>query len=245
MSGALCCLLVPSVAFRSRVLGISLRRWLHRNCPPPGKPPCLPPSKTKRYKVVHVDWQPAEHVQELLWRRHAYMDSLASLRQRFREEQLQKEETGETAEKIAAQEKLQFKDRLEKNLAENQRLAALREEREREQMKMLEHSSIERSQNYLEKQARQLVEREQMVQEMITKSKHFVNADNVAEKVAEALEKPVDLNFCIDADGNMYAGTPMAPYAEQMPTNSRQTFYRRKAAANLIGKLKNSAAGRS
>lgn len=87
------------------------------------KPPILPPSKTVRYHVVHVPWQKAEYVEELLWRRHVYNNAMTSIVKVFRDEIRLKESQGLGIEALREQELVELDDLIAQNDERNRKAA--------------------------------------------------------------------------------------------------------------------------
>ncbi|VDO78452.1 unnamed protein product [Soboliphyme baturini] len=201
MNRSLLCGLVRS--FRQSCRHISRRK------PNPGKPPIVPPAKSKRYRVVHVKWQESQDVEELVWRRHAYYDALKSIRRYYQEQLNLGTKTSAETKNYELQDEEEFQQLLLENDQINRQQAELRKARQKaelnevnEQLSRLIKDHVERTSD-----SRRLHEAE--VLEMIEKSKDFVTAENLEEKINEALENPVDFNFAVDLSGNVYTGKAM------------------------------------
>ncbi len=92
------------------------------------KPPCLPPSKTKRYRVMEPRWLNADRARELLWKRHVYLNALQSIRQQFRRELEMAEHGKGSAEELIRNEQEEFRTILAENERRNVAMAKNRSE---------------------------------------------------------------------------------------------------------------------
>ncbi len=86
----------------------------------------MPPAKTKRYEVIHPEWADPEDVKELLWRRHAYMHALASIRAHFRREVEVRSQGEGSILQMKEDEKEEWEEILQQNELENLSLAEKR-----------------------------------------------------------------------------------------------------------------------
>ncbi len=108
------------------VLWISSHRHISRKAPKSGKPPYIPPSRTYLYRVVNVPWSDPVDVQELLWRRHAYINAVVSLHKAFKTEYAVESNEAEGYGRLCALEEKEFREIIERNAEENRRLNLLR-----------------------------------------------------------------------------------------------------------------------
>jgi len=203
-----------SSQFRSFLI---LRRCIGRTPGPPGKPPLLPPARSKRYTIIHVPWQPAEDAKELLWRRHIYNDALASYRamyKRMNEEQM-KGAMGQEA--IQRREDEEFEQVLKENDQENRRIAQQRKTRIDERIRLVEESTLKEIDTVVNSEQQALRDREAEVLAMVERSKDFITLENMEQKILDALENPKEYNYAIDINGNVYQGDVYLKYLSETP----------------------------
>lgn len=165
------------------------------------KPAHLPTAKTKLYTIpVHPYFPPDEVklIEDLL---SEYKRRISSLGRMFRTE-LEKT-TGTTAiiaaEAAAAEE---HKKLMEMNNLENERVRKIREETlerefEEKMARLLEmHEEMENKKQ----------EKEKMLLEAIEKAKEetYITHETLEQAIEHALDNPVNYNFCIDLNGQVY-----------------------------------------
>ncbi|VDM48444.1 unnamed protein product [Toxocara canis] len=202
-------------------LSASSVRRMGRRTPKPGKPPILPPSKKVLYNVVHVPWMKPEDVKELLWRRHVYNNALISLRNVFKQELQRKEAAGLGVAALRRQEEEELDRLIAENEQRNQEAARLRKEKEEEEMKAAEEAILKEIEAELLKREENVQKRTAEVLDMIERSKNFVTAENLDEKLKEALENPVVYDYAIDLQGHKIHLPKPNKYLEGTPTRQK------------------------
>lgn len=187
----------------------------------PGKPPILPPAKKVLYNVVHVPWMRAEDVKELLWRRHVYNNAVISLRNVFKQELELKKAAGLGVAALRRQEEEELDQLLAENERRNQEAARRRKEREESEIKAAKEETIKEIEEELIKREQNVQKRTAEVLDMVQRSKNFVTAENLDEKLKEALENPVVYDYAIDLQGHKIYSPKPNKYLEGTPTRQR------------------------
>ncbi|KRZ08182.1 Tetratricopeptide repeat protein 1 [Trichinella zimbabwensis] len=208
---------------KPKILSLMLlcKRMISLRPAKPGKPPILPPAKSKRYRVVHVPWHDPEDVKEMLWRRHIYMNALKSMEclfkivRRYYRDRL----SGSILKSVDGTFLTDIENEFRQLLLKNDELNKLQQEkREKEfqaEKEKLKEEMIQLVEQHLNKNEEQHAVREKEVLEMIENSKHFLTYENLDEKIEEALESPTDFNYALDLNGKMFKGKPLEKYNKQ------------------------------
>ncbi|XP_053953434.1 probable 28S ribosomal protein S26, mitochondrial [Anastrepha ludens] len=199
----------------SSALALEFVRWRR-------KPRWLPVAKSKLYRVPERKEQNPEEKAELMRLHNNYKVQMRSLRQYLREEVLRLNATT-TADHIVLtpeQEEAEFQRCLLENEAWNQTIAAernerLQKERERQAVEIRERLEAARlrGEERLER-AEEIVRREKEL------AKTFITRDNLEVAIEQALANPVDYNFSIDLQGNIYRGRKTLPGGKGAPAAS-------------------------
>lgn len=194
-----------------------------------GKPPSLPPAKTKRYEVEEPRWQEPWEVRELLWRRQAYNTALATIRQLFRDELAESKGRLGIDEDIAAEEEEDariFQKLLAENTATNERLAVARNERRREDearlaeaVKAQVSAHLDDEEKAIESRRREIAEAQRAVSQLVTR-------ENLEERILEALETPAEYDYALDIYGIRYAPSlPPVKFLDAPPKPDTKWMY--------------------
>ncbi|KRX93099.1 Tetratricopeptide repeat protein 1, partial [Trichinella pseudospiralis] len=201
---------------KSKTLSLMLlcKRMISLRPAKPGKPPILPPAKSKRYRVVHVPWHDPEDVKEMLWRRHVYMNALKSVRRYYRD-RLSGSMLKSEDETFLTDIENEFRQLLLKNDELNKLQQEKREKEFQAGKEKLKEELVQLVEQHLNENEKQHAVREKEVLEMIENSKHFITYENLDEKIEEALESPTDFNYALDLNGNMFKGKPLEKYNKQ------------------------------
>ncbi|VDK64732.1 unnamed protein product [Anisakis simplex] len=97
----------------------------------------------------------------------------------------------------------------------------LRHEREEQEMKITEESILKEIEAELLKREENVQKRTAEVLEMVMKSKNFVTAENLDEKLKEALDNPVVYDYAIDLMGHKIYSPEPSKYLEGTPTRQK------------------------
>uniref|UniRef100_A0A915J283 Small ribosomal subunit protein mS26 n=1 Tax=Romanomermis culicivorax TaxID=13658 RepID=A0A915J283_ROMCU len=110
-------------------------------------------------------------------------------------------------------------DEFEKILLHNEQLnaqqAELRAEAFEEKKRQIERSTREEVKDFLRRTEEELKNRELEVEQFIEMSQNYVTPENLNQKLLDALENPLDLEFAIDTAGNVYTGNKTKKYLEE------------------------------
>ncbi|KAL3110634.1 hypothetical protein niasHT_017512 [Heterodera trifolii] len=180
---------------------IFCRRCISRKLPNPGKPPILPPAKTKMYTVSQCKWGNPADIADLLWRRHIYNSAFLSMRRLFREEIGLKKSFTFGLEDIKKAEADELDTLLALNEARNKELALERDEREKVAMQLLEEETLKQIERRLDWEERNAEKRTKEVLAVIEKSDEFLTLENMEQKILDALETPTTFDYAIDLNG--------------------------------------------
>ncbi|KAK6059155.1 Pex2 / Pex12 amino terminal region [Cooperia oncophora] len=166
------------------------------------------------YHVVHVPWQSPEDVKELLWRRHAYNNAVISLKEIFRQEIQQAEAAGKGVESMKEEEDAELNRLLAENDRINREKAEARARKEEEEWKVTQREILAEIDEALQKQHQVAKEATAEVRDAISRSRDFVNEENLEAKILEALEHPKVYDFAIDRQGKKTMQTYVAEIGE-------------------------------
>uniref|UniRef100_A0A914HFA9 Small ribosomal subunit protein mS26 n=1 Tax=Globodera rostochiensis TaxID=31243 RepID=A0A914HFA9_GLORO len=168
----------------------------------PGKPPILPPSNSKIYKVHQYKWQDPSDIAELLWRRHVYNSAILSMRRLFREEVALKKSLAMGLEEIKAAEAVELDKILELNKLRNITLGEAMAEREKVVVSQIEEMQTRRR----TKEVLKTIERSRT---------EYVTWENLKQRVEEALENPTNFDYAIDLNGVKIPNSLPTKYASE------------------------------
>ncbi|KAB0804853.1 hypothetical protein PPYR_01823 [Photinus pyralis] len=186
-------------AFTTNYTNLQVYRWGK-------KPRWLPTAKTKMFRVAPRPQIPTEDYEELKRLHNNYRTQIKSLTGYFTEkystENIQQFDIEQHEKSIKddflkctaindewnRQIKIQREERVAKELEESVNLAKQRlEERQQRQLLKLQAADVE-------------------VRRVIEDSKDFITPDKLDAAIEYALNNPVDYNFALDLDGNVYKG---------------------------------------
>ncbi|EDV97890.1 probable 28S ribosomal protein S26, mitochondrial [Drosophila grimshawi] len=172
------------------------------------KPRWLPVAKSKMFRVPERKKQTEEERTELMRLHNNYKTQLRSVRQYLREEVVRQQETS-TADHIVLtpeQEEAEFQRCLDENAAWNAKIASERNVRLAEERE----AKVAYVQERLEAAKLRSEERREKVDERIRyeieQAKTFITRESLEVAIETALANPVDHNYAIDLEGNMYRG---------------------------------------
>nr|CAG4643563.1 EOG090X0FQ9 [Ilyocryptus agilis] len=200
---------VPSVAAYVPIR--SKRIWVR-------KPLGSPMAKSKMFRIPSKPVIPSDEKEEIKRLYDNYKLEMKSLRQYFYEQSLKQAESGESAQQKLKLEEDEHLRLMEENRLENEKTAALRNERlkvEAEKMREKVLASLIKKE-----------ENDRIVIEMFSnfiekhKSTPFIAKDQIEKALEEALANPVDFNFAIDLDGYVYRGKETS--IDKIPEGDRE-----------------------
>ncbi|TMS37203.1 hypothetical protein L596_004181 [Steinernema carpocapsae] len=209
----------------SRGLYLQNVRFISRRPPKQGKPPIVPPSKKVLYNVVHVPWMKPQDVKELLWRRHVYNNAVISIRDLFKRELEVKEKAGLGLAAMRKMEEEELNNLVSENEQRNKRNSETRADREKSEWEDARRVILDEIEQSLNAEHENVAKRSVEVEEMIRLSDGFVNAENLDEKLTEALENPEVTDYAIDLQGKKMHNPAPVKYLEGTPTRQRGRLY--------------------
>ncbi|XP_013108427.1 small ribosomal subunit protein mS26 [Stomoxys calcitrans] len=177
------------------------------------KPRWLPTAKSKMYRVPERKEQTTEEKAELLRLHNNYKTQLRSVRQYLREENQRIAETS-TADHFVLtpeQEEADFQRCLKENENWNQEIALIREARLAKERQTKVDYVQERLRLAEQREEEKMEKIEDLVRKQKELSKTFITRDNLDAAIEQAIANPIDYNFSIDLQGNMYRGRTNTP----------------------------------
>lgn len=211
-------------AYQSTYFLMTIRE-MGRKPPKQGKPPILPPSKKVLYHVLHPKWEKPENVKELLWRRFAYNNAVASLRQLYKQEGLSRATAGQGLEAMKEEEARELNLLIIQNNERNLQKAREREAQKMEKWKETRQEVLSEIQNTLDLQAETASRADNEIRMTIKRSVSFVSKENLEQKILEALENPKIYDFAIDKTGAKFESPIPVKYLEGTPTIQKTRLY--------------------
>uniref|UniRef100_D3TRB7 Small ribosomal subunit protein mS26 n=1 Tax=Glossina morsitans morsitans TaxID=37546 RepID=D3TRB7_GLOMM len=190
--------------------GLEFVRWRR-------KPRWLPVAKSKMFRIPQRKPQSLEEKNELLRLHNNYRTQMRSIRLYLREENQRIAETT-TMDHIALtpqQEEEEFNRCLQENEKWNNEINKIRELRlakEREETK----AYVQEKLRLAEEREEELMQRiESLVKKEKELSKTFITHEKLDEAIEHALANPVDYNFALDLQGNIYRGRSNVPMSTE------------------------------
>lgn len=158
------------------------------------------PTKMELYEVKQAEWTAPEDVADLFWRRIVYNSAILSMRRIFREE-YEASPTGFNAIQIKKEANEELDRLIEENEKRNKDLADARVKREKEVIERLEEETLLEIERRLDRETEKAAIKTEQILSLIEQSKNFITKENLDEKVREALENPINLDYAIDLNG--------------------------------------------
>uniref|UniRef100_A0A1A9V554 Small ribosomal subunit protein mS26 n=1 Tax=Glossina austeni TaxID=7395 RepID=A0A1A9V554_GLOAU len=190
--------------------GLEFVRWRR-------KPRWLPVAKSKMFRIPQRKPQSLEEKSELLRLHNNYRTQMRSIRQYLREENQRIAETT-TTDHIALtpkQEEEEFNRCLQENEKWNNEINKIRELRlakEREETKAYVQEKLRLAEEREEEKMQRI---ESLVKKEKELSKTFITHEKLDEAIEHALANPVDYNFALDLQGNIYRGRSNVPMSTE------------------------------
>ncbi|XP_058976244.1 small ribosomal subunit protein mS26-like [Musca domestica] len=177
------------------------------------KPRWLPTAKSKLFRVPERKQQSPEEKAELLRLHNNYKTQLRSVRQYLREENQRIAETSSADHFVLTpeQEEAEFQRCLQENEKWNREVAALREQRLAREHQEKQQYVQERLRLAEEREEERMEKIEALVRKEKELSKTFITRENLDAAIEQALANPIDYNFSIDLQGNLYHGRSTTP----------------------------------
>uniref|UniRef100_A0A1A9X0Z4 Small ribosomal subunit protein mS26 n=1 Tax=Glossina brevipalpis TaxID=37001 RepID=A0A1A9X0Z4_9MUSC len=177
------------------------------------KPRWLPVAKSKMFRIPQHKPQSLEEKTELLRLHNNYRTQMRSLRRYLIEENQRIAETTTTDHFVltAEQEEEEFHRCLQENEKWNKEINTIRELRlakEREERKIYVEEKLQLAEERKEEHMQRI---ESLVRKEKELSKTFITREKLDEAIEYALANPVDYNFALDIQGNMYRGRTNIP----------------------------------
>uniref|UniRef100_A0A1I8AZZ1 Small ribosomal subunit protein mS26 n=1 Tax=Meloidogyne hapla TaxID=6305 RepID=A0A1I8AZZ1_MELHA len=171
------------------------------------------PTKLELYEVKQAKWTAPEDVADLFWRRSIYNSAILSMRRIFREE-YEASPIGFNAIQIKKEANEELDRLIEENEQRNKDLADARAKREKEVMERLEEETLLEIERRLDRETEKAAIKTEQVLSLIEASKNFITKENLDEKVRDALENPVNLDYAIDLNGEKLENIKPQKYFE-------------------------------
>ncbi|CAO1411510.1 unnamed protein product [Diamesa serratosioi] len=173
------------------------------------KPRWIPVAKSRVFKVPEKTKVPEDERVELLRLHNNYKTQMRSLRAFFREEVEQKKAVTSDDHIVvsAEQEEAEFQRMKSINDEWNMEITKIRDARLAKEYEERREFIAERVELKIARDQEQYEKIEQRVRNEKENSKSFITRDNIDQAIEFALANPVDYNFSIDLQGNIYNAT--------------------------------------
>nr|CAG4652244.1 EOG090X0FQ9 [Triops cancriformis] len=171
------------------------------------KPRHLGTAKSKLFRIPQKPRYPEDEVQEMRRLRNIYNTGMKSVKQYFFQEYLKLADTGAVALHAAKSEEEEHVRLMEVNRLENEKTAALREERLARQRASEKERIAQALLNTEQVDQVELDQIESLVMKEISLVDKIITRDNLERAIEEALANPVDYNFALDREGFVYRGS--------------------------------------
>ncbi|KAK8748588.1 hypothetical protein OTU49_015873 [Cherax quadricarinatus] len=174
------------------------------------KPRWVPVAKSKMFRIPERKPLPLEEEVELRCLYNNYYMAMRAIRRHLCEERLRVSDTSELAIK-AEEEQAEHDQLMEHNSQENLRVAALREARIKKEFEA-DLARVTASKEKLAKDAEKAEEEAlRIINETQEFVKTFIKREDFEKAIETALANPVDYNFAIDQQGNIFRGRSTRP----------------------------------
>lgn len=174
------------------------------------KPRWLPVAKSKMFRVPPRTITPEDEKLELMRLYNNYRTQMKGIRSYLHGEYNVKSVIIDTEEheKIFMEE---FKACSAINDAWNEQRKKERESRHNQELEKAKQIAYKRLDEHVALQEKLLESAEEMIKKEKVLSKTFITPETLDEAIEHALKNPVDNNFSIDLDGNIYKGRNARP----------------------------------
>lgn len=171
-----------------------------------------PTAPSKLFRITEHKFYSKEEVERIHVLHKAYIAQEAAIREFARVEFYEPaQQTGGIPMEFQGQDQKLYEQFLAENDAENERIRQLREEYFESELKKTEELLLE--EKY--KMETQLYKTAEFVDEYVRQQKadefSIVTPDNIDAILEQAIQNPVNPEFCIDAQGRKYTGSSMKP----------------------------------
>ncbi len=170
------------------------------------KPRWIPLANSTLLRPPAQDFTPQSEHEQMNVLKVAYNERLSAIVQYLYEDYLIYSDVGEAAREAARREQKEHERLLEENQRDNQRVAALRDQRQKVEREQREKEILQKvaEKKRLDEQKRQ--ETEELVGEVIEDMANLVTMENLVENIEKALDEPLDYEYAIDLQGHIYRG---------------------------------------
>jgi len=189
----------------------------------------LPRAPSKMFKLVPINHMPDQEINQILRLKYAHHEKMSALTQFLWEDYLINSDVGEAAKAKAQIEEAEHQKLLKLNEETNKQVALRREARVAEEAKEKEIQIAEELRVHGEMEKRRLELADQLVRDEIEDLKNVItDEESLLKAVQNALDNPIDYEYSIDLEGNIYHGryTKATKVPEeqrkQIPTPMRQ-----------------------
>ncbi|XP_037934439.1 probable 28S ribosomal protein S26, mitochondrial [Teleopsis dalmanni] len=208
-------LTISDVKCANSALSLEFVRWRR-------KPRWLPVAKSKMFKVPERPFEPPEEKAELKRLHNIYKTQLRSVRLYLREEvkRIQETSTADHYVLTPEEEEAEFQRCFEENEIWNKKIAEERNERLEKERAERVNLIKERIELAKIRHEERLERAEEIVRKEKENAKTFITLEKLDEAIEHALANPVDYNFSIDLNSNIYRGRTTVPGGSGTPATT-------------------------
>lgn len=171
----------------------------------------MPVAPSKRFWVPKRLVIPKEEEEEIKRLYNIYRTQMKAVRDHLRRENLRTSATSELASQHAAEEEEEHRQLMEFNRQENERVAALRENRLQKEVEADFARVIATKEKWEKLELEDKETALRIISETQELVKTFIQREELEKVIEVAIENPKDYNYAIDDDGYVYRGRKTRP----------------------------------
>ncbi|XP_069669081.1 small ribosomal subunit protein mS26 [Periplaneta americana] len=175
------------------------------------KPRWLPTAKSRLFRIPERPKIDEREEIELKRLHDRYKTEVRSVRRYFTEEFAKSSATSIAAQQETKDEEEEHQRCMKVNEEWNRQVALIREKRLLQEQEAKRELILAQMTAFEEDQKKRMEEVEQIVREEKERAKFYITSENIDKAIEDALANPVDHNFAIDLQGNIYRGRKTKP----------------------------------
>ena len=170
------------------------------------KPRWAPKAKTKEFILPKRDMTPVEEKEQMDRLKVNYLWHFSALTQYLHEDQIKHSDVGEAAKIEAKREEEEHKRLMEENEAVNKEIQMRRKERIKREMESKKEEIKEEIREAQRMEEERVAKAQEEIRAETEAMQKRIRPDQVEKAIEAALASPVDHEFAIDKEGNIYRG---------------------------------------
>ncbi len=170
------------------------------------KPRWLPIAPSKKFKLLPQSKIAQAEIDQILKLKWEYRDRLAAISQYLYEDYLRHSDVGEAAKEAARKEEEEHVKLLEENEKVNQIVAKKREIRLKKEAIEAEEQIREHIKELEREETEKIARTEELIRAETEAMENRIKQEDFERAVEIALDNPIDHEFAIDLQGNIYRG---------------------------------------